>query len=66
MSAGAAVGIDDDFASGESAVAVGSADFKEAGGIEMDGNIFGPPLGAEDGLEDVFDSELFEFCLSFG
>ncbi len=66
MSAGAAVGIDDDFASGESAITVGSADFKEACWVEVDGDVVGPPVGTEDGFEDVFDAELFEFGLSCG
>ena len=58
MCAAAAVGVDDDFAPGESGVAVGAADEESAGGVDVEHDVVVPPLfvGREDhGLDDLFD-----------
>jgi len=68
VSASSAVGVDDDFASGESAVAVGTAEFEFAGGVDMDGDVVVPPF-AEDGFDDVlFDlgGQFIEFIIPLG
>jgi len=55
MSAHAAVGIDDDFASGESAVANGAADDEFAGGVDVVVDFSVDVFFGEDGFDDFVD-----------
>ena len=54
VAAAAAVGVDDDLAAGEAAVAVRAADLELAGRVDVHGDAVVPPL-AEDRLDDVLD-----------
>src|SRR5690606_21687510 len=58
-----AVGVDDDLASGQAAVAVGAADFEAAGRVDVDDDVIVPPLLAEGGLDDVLEDLPAEFLL---
>lgn len=62
VSSASAVGIDDDFSSCESSVAVGAADFEASCWVDVDGDSGVPPL-TEHGFEDVLDDLAFEFVL---
>ena len=55
MAAHAAVGVDDDLATGDAGVSHGSADDKAAGGVDVDLGIAVEQVFWNDGMNDVFD-----------
>jgi len=57
-----AVGVHDDLAPGEAAVAVGAADLEAAGGVDVELDVVLPPV-AQHGLEDMLDDFLAEGVL---
>src|SRR5690606_36692155 len=50
----AAVGVDDDLASGQAAVTVGAADHEAAGGVDVELGLLVDPLGRKNLLDDLF------------
>ena len=63
VATGSSVGIDNDFAAGEPAIALGSPDDKAAGGIDQK---FGPAIEhffGEDFADELFDNELLDLAM---
>src|SRR5690606_32179067 len=52
----AAVGVDDDLASGQAAVTVGAADHEAAGGVDVELGLLVDPLGRKNLLDDLLQS----------
>ena len=62
VAAPAAVGVDDDLAAGEAAVAVRAADHEPAGRVDVVRDVVADPF-AERRLDDLLDDELVDFCV---
>ena len=58
MAAHAAVGVDDDLAAGEAAVALGPADHEAAGGVDEVLGLLVEQLGGDDRLDDLLEDVL--------
>ena len=62
MRAGAAVGVDDDLASRQTAVALGAAHHEASGGVHEEAGVF-EPFGGHHRTDDVFNDGFDEFGL---
>ncbi len=58
MTAHAAVGVDDDLSSGETAVTLGTADDEEAGGVDVILGFLGEKFAGDDGFDQLFLEDL--------
>src|SRR5690606_26784106 len=59
----AAVGVDDDLASGQAAVTVGTADHEAAGGVDVELGLLVDPLGRKNFLDDLFHNAFADFLV---
>src|SRR5690606_41367797 len=62
----AAVGGDDDLASGQAAVTVGTADHEAAGGVDVGLGLLVDPLGRKNFLDDLFHNAFADFLVLDG
>jgi len=60
-----AVGIHNDFTSGESAVAIGSADHEASGGIDVEFGFIVNQLCGQNGIENIFFDVFMDLFLGY-
>ncbi len=66
MVAHASVGVDDDLSAGKACIALGSADDKPAGGVDVDLGPVVPQFGGDHRVDDQFPHRLLDFRIVGG